>query len=878
MLPWSRKFAPVVRRPARRRNPVSVELLEGRDVPALTMHPAHLMSGPSGIQPLATAGPTGMTPTQIRHAYGFDQISFDGVNVADGSNTTIAIVDAYDDPRIANDLHQFDVKFGLADPPSFKKVNQTGGSTMPAADGGWASEIALDVEWAHAIAPRANILLVEAKDASDINLYAAVRYAASQPNVVAVSMSWGGSEYLGEASDDATFKTPTGHTGVTFLVAAGDSGAPAEYPSSSPNVVSVGGTSLKVTSAGAITSESGWSGSGGGISSYETQPTYQKGVVAQSTTRRTTPDVSYDADPNTGFPVYDTYNNAVSAPWDQFGGTSDAAPQWAALVAIADQGRIAAGLAPLDGVSQTLPMLYSMAATNFHDITTGTSTGNPRLTAGAGYDLVTGRGSPFADRVVAALAGTAISNPAPTAVSFSISAPAATAGNSFTITVSALDSTGKVLPSYTGAVSFTSSDSTAILPANYTFNANDKGVHTFTVTLNRAGSQTVTATDSTSGITGTVTVSVSPASPAKVVFVQQPTSGAPGVVLAPVTVAIVDTYGNQVTTDNADTVTIALGNNPAGGTLSGTLTATVAGGLATFSNLSIDAAGSGYTLAASATGLTGATSTSFNIVAGPVTPGTTIVDFEKSSTWYLSSGWSINAARTSAAAHDGTYGLDQWNSNQWIYRTDSAVQLKAGDTASVWLKFAGSADGRAYFGFGSSSSGTLSLVAAPNSGQLILQSNFGYGAFNDLAAVNTTYASNHWYRLEVDWSTSGVIVGKLFDSDGVTPLAQVNASTTTVTAGGIAFRATGSDKYWDTVTVVRGVNTFTSPPPTTSATTTGSIGTTSNPPPPATGGASTGGTGSSTGGTTTGGGTSSSNPPPTTPPSWWDPWQWFFGW
>src|SRR5205823_7091997 len=136
------------------------------------------------------------------HAYGFDQISFNnGTVAADGSGTTIAIVDAYDDPNIANDLHQFDVKFGLPD-PVFTKVNQNGGSTPPTADHGWASEIALDVEWAHAIAPKAAILLVEADDNSYGNLFTAVGYAASQPGVVAVSMSWGGGEFSGESFYD----------------------------------------------------------------------------------------------------------------------------------------------------------------------------------------------------------------------------------------------------------------------------------------------------------------------------------------------------------------------------------------------------------------------------------------------------------------------------------------------------------------------------------------------------------------------------------------------------------------------------------------------------------------------------------------------------
>ena len=131
----------------------------------------------NGVAPLATAGPTGYTPAQILAAYGFNNISFNnGTVAADGTGTTIAIVDAYDDPNIAGDLHQFDVQFGLPD-PVLTKVNENGGNSLPAANAGWATEIALDVEWAHAIAPGANILLVEAANSSLDNLMAAINYA-----------------------------------------------------------------------------------------------------------------------------------------------------------------------------------------------------------------------------------------------------------------------------------------------------------------------------------------------------------------------------------------------------------------------------------------------------------------------------------------------------------------------------------------------------------------------------------------------------------------------------------------------------------------------------------------------------------------------------
>jgi hypothetical protein len=801
-------WAWIKRRPAnksrRKRSYLHLELLETRDLPS-GFHPQYVILPQSsgGTVAYSTPGPTGMAPSQIRHAYGFDQIMF-GSTPGDGRGTTIAIVDAYDDPNIANDLHQFDVAWGLSD-PTFTKVNQSGGSTMPAADSGWASEIALDVEWSHAIAPGAKILLVEANDSSYTNLFAAVRYAAKQAGVVAVSMSWGGGEFTGENTYDSTFTTPTGHAGVTFLVSSGDNGAPASYPATSPNVVSVGGTSLNLTSSNTISSETGWSGSGGGLSSIESEPSYQKTLVpsTMTTTRRANPDVAYDADPYTGFPVYDSYNNGTADPWSQFGGTSDAAPQWAALIAIADQGRIQAGLGALDGPSQTLPKLYGLPASDFHDIKSGTSTGSPNYSAVSGYDLVTGRGTPVANLIVSGLVGSSTSS-----VQFNVTTVASsTAGSAFTITVTAVNSNGTTDTAYRGAVHFTSSDSLAVLPANYTYTSTDNGVHKFSVTLKTAGSQSITATDTVnSAISGSGTLTINPASASKLVFSQQPSTTAVGAVISPAaTVEVVDAYGNVVTSNNSAQVTVAIGNNPGGGALGGTTTVTVSGGIATFSNLTINKIGTGYTLTASSGLLTGATSAAFNITNS----STVIEGFESSeSYWYVTGLGDVNAYLASWAAHDGNNGLDLYPGNDWLYRNDSAAQVKAGDTISVWVAFDYTADGRAYFGFGASAGGTLSLVAAPNTGQLIIQSNVGYG-FTNLAAVSQTYQPNHWYRLEVDWGASGRIIGKLFDSNGTTLLKSVTASTTAIMSGGIAFRAIGTnDKYFDTVSASYGVNTF----------------------------------------------------------------------
>jgi hypothetical protein len=853
-----------------------MELLERRDQPSAVAHPDHVfLPGGGTAAPLSSAGPTGTTPTQIRHAYGFDQLSFNGgATAADGTGTTIAIIDAFDDPNIANDLHQFDLRFGLPD-PVFQKVNQSGGSTMPASDPGWASEIALDVEWAHAIAPGAKILLVEANDSSYTNLFAAVTFAAKQQGVVAVSMSFGGDEFAGETSLDSTFHTPSGHGGVTFIASSGDSGAPTSYPAASPNVLSVGGTSLRLTSSNTILSESGWSGSGGGVSGFESQPSYQKGVVTQSSTSRTNPDVAYDADPNTGFPVYDSFNNGNSFPWSQFGGTSDAAPQWAGLIAIADQGRALNGLSSLDGPSQTIPMLYGLPAADFHDITSGTSTGTPNLSAGPGYDLVTGRGTPVANLIIPALAGQPT---APTATHFTVSTTTSTvAGNAFSVNVSAVDNNGNVITSFTGAVSLSSSDLIAGLPSSYTFTNADAGKHTFTVTLKTAGNQSVTAT-SGSLIGTSNNIAVSPAAASKLAFGQQPTNGTPATAITPaVTVRELDAFGNLETGDNTSQVTLTLGNAN-GATLSGTTTVTVSGGVATFSNLSINNAGSGYMLIASSGSLAGVTSSSFNITTTPPSTGTVIEPFNPGESFNIAGGRRINAVLGTYAAHDGTYGLDQYNGNQWIYRTDSSVQVKAGDTITVWLQFAGSADGRAYFGFGASSRGTLSLVAAPNTGQLILQNNSGFG-FTDLASINQSYQANHWYKLEVDWSTTGAIVGKLLDSDGVTVLGTVSTTVSGITSGGIAFRATGSDKYWDTVTDTRGVNSFAISTGSTSGSSGSGTGTGSS-----TGGSCpgsttppTGSSGGSSAGSSSGSSSSSNPPPPSNPSDPWSWWQYYFG-
>ncbi|HUO08924.1 MAG TPA: proprotein convertase P-domain-containing protein [Phycisphaerae bacterium] len=386
----------------------------GRSFSVPREHP--IVTLKAGTKPAAAPSGSAITPSQMAHAYGMDQIAFAGAN--GGSGQTIAIIDAYDDPNAWTDLQAFDAAYGLPDPPSFKKVSQTGSTTsLPGTDpsgpsgttgtSSWEIEESLDIEWAHAMAPAANIILVECNSTSTTNLVAAgVNWARTQVGVSVISMSFGGSESSGETTYDTYFTTPSAHTGVTFVASAGDTGAPAEYPAASPNVLSVGGTTLTLTGAGDYSNETAWSGTGGGASSYETQPTYQKGIVAlQSTTARTTPDVAADADPNSGVAVYDSWDYP-SNPWLVVGGTSLAAPLWAGLIAVADQGRATLGLGTLDGKTQTLPMLYALPSSDFHDVTSGTSTGSPNLSAAVGYDMTTGRGTPVGPGVVYGLMGT----------------------------------------------------------------------------------------------------------------------------------------------------------------------------------------------------------------------------------------------------------------------------------------------------------------------------------------------------------------------------------------------------------------------------------------------------------------------------------------
>jgi subtilase family serine protease len=330
----------------------------------------------NGLQPFASS-PSGFNPGDLQSAYGLTSANAP-------SGTTVAIVDAYDDPNAEADLGVYRSQFFPGLPACttsngcFKKVNQSGGTKYPRANRGWAEEISLDLDMVSAICPNCKILLVEGTSATFANLSAAEDEAALL-GANAISNSYGGSEWSGETFYNSYYN----HPGVAITVSSGDSGYGVQYPAASPYVTAVGGTSLKrdnSTSRG--WSETAWSGAGSGCSAYETKPSWQTDAGCL---KRTVADVSADADPNNGgVSVYDTYGGVGG--WLVFGGTSVASPIIASVYALA-------------GNTSSLDGKFSFPYQNpsaLNDITTGSNgtCGTYLCQAGAGYDGPTGLGTP----------------------------------------------------------------------------------------------------------------------------------------------------------------------------------------------------------------------------------------------------------------------------------------------------------------------------------------------------------------------------------------------------------------------------------------------------------------------------------------------------
>ncbi|MFJ9634172.1 peptidase S8 [Streptomyces sp. NPDC091280] len=334
----------------------------------------------------ASDDPTGYGPSDIQSAYGLADAAADN-----GSGETVAIVDAYDDPNAAADLATYRSYYGLSACTvangCFTKVSQTGSTTsLPSADSGWAGEESLDLDMVSAACPNCNILLVEAKSASDANLGTAVNEAVKL-GAKFVSNSYGGSE----SSSDTTYDTSYyKHAGVAITASAGDEGYGAEYPAGSRYVTAVGGTKLSTSSNSRGWTESVWKtssteGTGSGCSAYDAKPSWQTDT---SCTKRMISDVSAVADPATGVSVYDTYGDDGTG-WGTYGGTSASSPIIASVYALAGTPG-----------SSDYPASYPYAAAGtsaLNDVTSGNNGScsvSYYCTAKSGYDGPTGWGTP----------------------------------------------------------------------------------------------------------------------------------------------------------------------------------------------------------------------------------------------------------------------------------------------------------------------------------------------------------------------------------------------------------------------------------------------------------------------------------------------------
>jgi len=525
----------------------------------------------------ATGSVTTYTPAQIRAAYGLSALptSFSQLTSAQaaqlGAGQTIYIIDAYSDPNVATELAAFNTKFGL---PSCSKqgiasgtalplaaasasacvldivnANSSGGisNSAPSYDSGWATEIALDVQWSHATAPLARIVLINTPDASTTSFTSAITLAnAMGPGIV--TMSFGAPEGSWTTSTDSVFSG----SGMTYLASTGDSGASVQWPAVSPNVVAVGGTSLTYSGSGSR-SETAWADGGGGISLYTPTPSYQTSAIPGVGTlaHRSVSDVSFNADPNTGQFLAIIPSGSSTVNWGSAGGTSISAPQWAGIFAVANAMRAQSSLTKLGDPHTVLySKIGAVAATyasEFADITKGADGSCSTCSARVGYDQVTGLGTPNVATLLATLAGASGTTPTPTptpvapvVTSASVSGKAGTA---LSFAVTAKDA---------NALTFTLSGA----PSGMTISS--AGVIAWSNPVAGTYSITVTARDAKTGLSGQGIISVSIASATSVagpVIVAPAMSGTAGKTL---------TGTVTVTDPGVSAISISISNSPMG--------------------------------------------------------------------------------------------------------------------------------------------------------------------------------------------------------------------------------------------------------------------------------------------------------------------------
>jgi kumamolisin len=356
----------------------------------------------SATQPIA--GYYAETPASLACIYALVTVTA-GCNpgtvttVATGGSKAIAIVDAYDYPTALADLTAYSKQFGLPAPTSATFTVAYASTSKPSPDpdcgnyGGWdcwATESALDIEMAHAAAPSAHIYLVEAASNSNPALYAAVTKAIQLVQAAGggeVSMSWGGGEYSTESQSDSVF---TG-ANVVFFASSGDSEGTI-YPSVSPNVVAVGGTTVaRNPSTMAFESEVTWEDTGGGYSAYEARPSFQSAISSTVGAHRGVPDVAAVGNPRTGVWVYLSYDNTFSGTlyaWNIIGGTSVASPLWAGIA------NHAAHFSASTAAEETMIYANGKTAADFRDVTSGTCGYYEGYLAVSGWDPCSGNGTP----------------------------------------------------------------------------------------------------------------------------------------------------------------------------------------------------------------------------------------------------------------------------------------------------------------------------------------------------------------------------------------------------------------------------------------------------------------------------------------------------
>ncbi|GAA5006052.1 protease pro-enzyme activation domain-containing protein [Kitasatospora paranensis] len=460
------------------------------------------------------AAPSGFGPSQYDGAYNLGKLG------TDGTGTTVALWEF--DGYSSTNLKTYDSQYALTG-PTVSTVS-VDGANYDSAPGDGQGEVELDSEIVRGVAPKATQLVYEApnSDQGEIDMAAKI---VSDNRVSVVSISWGSCEPDTTASSmtavNNSFKQAAAQ-GISIFSASGDDGSrdctrstsgstvkAVDFPASSPYNTGVGGTNLKVSGT-TYSSESAWSTAGGGVSTQFAKPTWQTGTGVTGT-MRTVPDVSSNADPASGFAIY------TAGGWQVYGGTSAAAPLWSGYAALYNQKAKAAGKAVL---GEANPKLYAVAnsssyATSFHDVTSGK---NQDFSTKAGYDQVTGWGTPVGDSLANALLGTGtgtgntvtVTNPGSqsgatgTAVSLQVSASDSASGQTLTYSASGLptglsiSSTGKITGTPTAAGSYT-----VTVTATDTTGASGSATFTWTVSgtsgctpaqlLGNAGFETGTA-------------------------------------------------------------------------------------------------------------------------------------------------------------------------------------------------------------------------------------------------------------------------------------------------------------------------------------------------------------------------------------------------